>query len=232
MNFFEQLHERYIAERRALRLGELLANALPPGPLSVLDVGCGDGRVDYFLRAARPEIGLHGIDARGRERAWATAQTYDGDCLPFDAGEFDAVLLVDVLHHTDNPMVLLAEGARVARHVIIVKDHLREGLLAGARLRFMDRVGNRRFGVPLPFSFWRRADWRDAFERLGIETEHWTESLELYRWPLGLVFDRTLHFLARLRPIAAAAETRMNGDMHREWVEPVVSQSPVRGGAL
>jgi SAM-dependent methyltransferase len=199
VNLLERLHERYIADRRARRLGRLLADALPPGPLRVLDVGCGDGRVDYFLRSARPELSVNGIDLQRRENACGPVQTYGGGSLPFQARDFDAILFVDVLHHTEDPIALLAEGARVARRTIVVKDHLREGMLAGARLRFMDRVGNRRFGVPLPFNFWRRADWLDAFSRLGVETEYWTESLELYARPLGRVFDSTLHFLARVR---------------------------------
>ena len=67
------------------RLGELLAEALPPGPLTVLDVGCGDGRVGNLLSAARPEISLHGIEVTGREDACAPVHTSDGVCLPFGA---------------------------------------------------------------------------------------------------------------------------------------------------
>jgi hypothetical protein len=35
----------------------------------------------------------------------------------------DLIANVDVLHHTTEPMILLREAARVARQVILIKDH-------------------------------------------------------------------------------------------------------------
>jgi hypothetical protein len=79
---------------------------------------------------------------------------------------------VDVLHHTDDPRVLL-RGARVARRNILIKDHTRNGLFAGPTLRFMDGVGNARFGVALPYNYWTRQQWQDAFRDLDVEVEVW-----------------------------------------------------------
>ena len=55
-------------------------------------------------------------------------------------------MFVDVLHHTDDPMVLLREAGRVASGFVLIKDHTQNGILAGRRLRFMDWVGNARHG--------------------------------------------------------------------------------------
>jgi hypothetical protein len=107
-------------------------------------------------------------------------------------------MFVDVLHHAEDPQALLAEGVRVSRDWVLVKDHLREGLLAGATLRFMDRVGNSRYGVPLPYAYWKRARWDAAFTALGLERRFWSERLGLYPFPLGFVFERSLHFVALL----------------------------------
>jgi hypothetical protein len=93
---------------------------------------------------------------------------------------------------------LLAEAARVARRAVVIKDHLREGLLADATLRFMDRVGNRRHGVALPHNYWTRDRWREAFQRCGLAVDRWSERLGLYPWPAAWVFDRSLHFVARM----------------------------------
>jgi hypothetical protein len=86
----------------------------------------------------------------------------------------------------------------VSRRRIIIKDHLRQGLLAGPTLRFMDRVGNARHGVPLPHNYWSPLEWCAAFERLNLRVDTLYESLGLYPWPLGMLFDRSLHFLASL----------------------------------
>ena len=64
---------------------------------------------------------------------------------------FDVVMFVDVLHHTDDPLLLLQEAQRVGK-IILVKDHFRKGFLAGPTLRFMDWVGNAHHGVVLPYN--------------------------------------------------------------------------------
>ena len=124
---------------------------------------------------------------------------YDGVVLPFPDRSVDIVMFVDVLHHTDDPLVLLRDAARVARVGIILKDHLREGPLADETLRVMDWVGNARFGVPLPYNYWTRDRWRSAFREIGAVVDRWEDRLGLYPFPLDLVFERSLHFVARAR---------------------------------
>jgi hypothetical protein len=104
----------------------------------------------------------------------------------------------DVLHHTAEPRELLCEASRVARNAVAIKDHLLSGMLAGPTLAFMDRVGNRRFGVALPYNYWTRAQWMAAFSELSLVPEVWDQKLELYPFPASLVFDRSLHFVAKL----------------------------------
>jgi SAM-dependent methyltransferase len=198
MTPFERLHQRYIVNRRAERLSRHLASAIPAGPQRLLDVGCGTGLVSRLVRQLRPEIEILGIDLCLPADPQIAVAVYDGEKLPYAADEFDVVLLIDVLHHTIDPAAKLVDALRVARNAVIVKDHLREGFYAERRLKFMDTVGNRRFGVPLPFNYWRRAEWRETFRCLGVEPDVWLESLRLYPWPLRIVFDARLHFLVRL----------------------------------
>jgi hypothetical protein len=47
-----------------------------------------------------------------------------------------------VLHHANDPTVLLKEAKRGARSTIAVKDHTMDGTLAYQTLRFIDWVGN------------------------------------------------------------------------------------------
>jgi hypothetical protein len=107
-------------------------------------------------------------------------------------------MFIDVLHHTPDPMILLREALRVARHALVIKDHTLDGLLASPTLRLMDRVGNTRHGVALPHNYWPKHHWLEAFDSLGLRIGAWTTNLRLYPWPASLVFDRSLHFVARL----------------------------------
>jgi SAM-dependent methyltransferase len=124
---------------------------------------------------------------------------FDGLAIPHADRSFDAVMLVDVLHHAVDPGALLGEAARVARESVIIKDHSLSGVLAGPTLRFMDWVGNAHHGVVLPYNYWPPARWSEAFETLGLRVEFRTANLGLYPLPAGWIFDRDLHFIAKLR---------------------------------
>jgi SAM-dependent methyltransferase len=118
--------------------------------------------------------------------------------IPFETKSVDVVLFVDVLHHTTDPTILLREAKRVASDSVVIKDHTKDGLLAGQTLSFMDWVGNARHGVALPFNYWPEARWRGAFEDLSLYVAYWRKTLGLYPWSHTWLFDRSLHFIARL----------------------------------
>jgi hypothetical protein len=73
-----------------------------------------------------------------------------------------------------------------------------DGLIAGPILRAMDWVGNSRYNVSLPYNYWTRQKWLQAFDTLGMEIGSWTTQLKLYPWPTSCLFDRSLHFVTRL----------------------------------
>ena len=62
----------------------------------------------------------------------------------------------------------------------------------------MDRVGNRRHGVPLPYQYFSLSEWHEVFARLDLHVEHWHARLGLYPRPLSWVFERSLHFVTLL----------------------------------
>ncbi len=140
----ENFHDNYVHGRRVRRLGGLLSELIPKDA-SVLDVGCGDGWLARLMQDRRGDLAIRGIDVLlfviPHTFPW---ESFDGVMIPADDKSVDVVMFVDVLHHTDDPMVLLTEAAmsRSPGHVVI-KDHLPRGLRWPVRpSRFMDSIGN------------------------------------------------------------------------------------------
>lgn len=209
MNVAERIHARYVAGRRARVLSRHFSELLPAGA-RVLDVGCGDGLLAHLIGQRRPDLDVQGVDVLVRGATHIPVGAFDGQTLPHADRSFDAILFADVLHHSADPMQLLREAARVASRAILIKDHLLEGWLARGTLRFMDRVSNARYGVALPYNYWRARQWDEAFAQLGWSVSAWRSQLRLYPWPARLLFERRLHFVARLEPGTASAATGPN----------------------
>jgi SAM-dependent methyltransferase len=82
-----------------------IAAACKPG--SVLEIGGGSGNFesDRDFRIIRTDI---------LPAAWLDV-VCDAQSLPFDAGSFDNIVMVDVLHHIERPIRFLREADRVLR---------------------------------------------------------------------------------------------------------------------
>ncbi|MCY2952844.1 MAG: class I SAM-dependent methyltransferase [Planctomycetota bacterium] len=197
MGVIDTVHTTYVHSRRVRVLSQILS-ALLPSHATVLDVGCGDGLLSRLVLNLREDIEIHGLDVLVRPNTHIPVKQFDGNIIPADPAAYDAVMFVDVLHHTPDPMALLREAKRVARQSLIIKDHRRNGLLAGPTLRFMDYVGNARHGVSLPYNYWTQHQWFTAFTELGLKIVAWNTDLPLYPPPASWIFGRSLHFVARL----------------------------------
>jgi len=193
----DRVHGGYVHRRRVDVLARELSQLVEPNS-SVLDVGTGDGLLASRVRDSIASLDVRGVDTLVRPGCLVPLQEFDGHVLPYGDASFDYVMFVDVLHHTDDPEALLREASRVARRAVLIKDHLLEGVGAGATLRFMDWIGNARHGVVLPFNYWRRRQWSSAFARLALDVTFWKVDLRLYPTVANWLFGRSLHFIARL----------------------------------
>lgn len=204
MSVVGYLHSRFVAPRRARVLGQILADCVPSNAQSLLDVGCGDGRISKVIAKGRPDLSVAGIDVLVRPQTCILVRGFDGKTFPFDDQSIDVVTFIDVLHHSVDPTRLLREGKRVARQAIIIKDHLCDGFLAGNRLRFMDWVGNAHDGISLPYEFWKETRWKEVFAQLELGIDRWSQEVPLYPWPASCLFAHRLQFVARVVPLRTA----------------------------
>lgn len=190
------VHGTLVFNRRVKRLAAAIAERLPADS-RVLDVGCGSGDLAALVMRMRPDVKIEGIDVLVRPGTAIPVREYDGAHIPFDDNAFDAAMVIDVLHHTDDPAAVLAEIARVAP-MVVVKDHLRDGIAAGTTLRFMDWVGNAAHGVRLPYNYLSHREWQAIWSRLQLGTSKFATRLALYPRPFSWFFDRGLHFVTVL----------------------------------
>lgn len=190
-------HDKAVFKRRIQVLAQALANFLPKNA-RVLDVGCGSGTLAKVIMTLRPDVTIEGIDVLVRPNTEIPVTEFDGNTIPWPDKHFDVALIVDVLHHTDDPVRVMAEARRVTKRGIVVKDHFRDGLLANSTLRFMDWFGNAAHGVRLPYNYLSNAEWRKAWKELGLRVDGLVDHLGLYPPPFSWLFDRKLHFVARL----------------------------------
>lgn len=98
-----------------------LAGRLPPRG-HLLDAGCGTGGMLDFLRGRIRHLDVEGIDVSAQavghcqRRGLSTIREGSVHELPFDDGDFDAVLSLDVLYHAEvDEERALAEMSRVLR---------------------------------------------------------------------------------------------------------------------
>jgi ubiquinone/menaquinone biosynthesis C-methylase UbiE len=87
----------------------------------ILDLGCGEGALTRTLRKSFPYAEIHGCDVSFSQLE--RAEKYGGniiyrrivDELPYERDYFDAVFVLDVLEHVDEPDKMVREIARVLR---------------------------------------------------------------------------------------------------------------------
>lgn len=106
------LHPQWLVLRGEARNRRDIARRLTG---KVLDIGCGHRQMESLLRPDTAYIGLdypatHAKGYSGRPDCFG-----DGQCLPFRAASFDALIALDVLEHLPAPEQCIQEAARVLK---------------------------------------------------------------------------------------------------------------------
>lgn len=196
------MHAPIYASRQRV-LAEIVAQFLPTGG-RLLDVGCGGGTLAAAV-IAHPICGRNST-AVGLERAVRGDEpirvvAYNGGAFPFADDSFDVVLIADVLHHESDELGLLAECGRVARSVVVVKDHVRCGVAAQWRIALMDWAANRPYGIPCLYRYHTLAQWRECMEKCGLDILREIHPMKLYPPFWQQIFGGKLQYLAIARPV-------------------------------
>lgn len=168
---------------------------------SLLDVGCGDGNNTQQLALRAGATRVVGVDVVVRPTAVIEVHSYDGVHLPFPDRSFDAVSIVDVLHHCTEPLAVLKETLRVADKMLIIKDHFAFGPITHKMLYWMDIAGNAKDAIPSPGTYFEPQQWISMIAEAGGRVESLDWPLKTHDLPWRLIGWPQLQFTARVVPL-------------------------------
>jgi SAM-dependent methyltransferase len=130
-----------------------IAAEVPVSALSILDVGCGTGRLGERLRREVPGRTVTGIEldaAAAQEAARVLDSVHQVDVeafeVPFATGQFDCIILADILEHLNDPWAAthrLLDFLRPGGTLIVSLPNIRNievmrGLLHDGRWEYQD----------------------------------------------------------------------------------------------
>lgn len=161
---------------RAYDMALEVAKVLPPRA-NVLDVGCGNGFIAHHLKGMLGTT-VVGLDVGSSTAARINYLPYDGRHFPVKDQTFDAVLLCYVLHHAQDPRLVLNEVSRVLRDggLAIIYEDMPTLWWDRIVCWTHDRQWRGRTG---PCTFHAEHDWRRIFSLSGFEV---VKERPLSRW--------------------------------------------------
>lgn len=109
---------------------EMTINSIPSGVSSILDVGCGDGRITNRLACSYPQVVGVDISEEALKHVQTKVVRASAEHLPFKNRSFDLVMATELIEHLPKPIYqkTLGEIRRIARRWIIVSVPWREQL--------------------------------------------------------------------------------------------------------
>jgi SAM-dependent methyltransferase len=150
----------------------------------VLDIGCSDGYLDNQLIKQNRTLHILGADLQYTQKSKIPSVIYNGKRLPFPNASFDVVIAVDVLHHTEDIMVVLREMSRVSKHYILIKDHVWDGnRITWLFLSFFDWCTNIPNGIRCTYNYPKLDQWHRYFNALSLTIQ---ESKQVSHFPFKL----------------------------------------------
>ena len=195
----DKIHKKFIYDNRIIQLYNNI-KYLAKDSTFILDIGAGDGKLDKMLMD-NTDLSIIGIDVLVRDTTYIPVLQYDGKHILREDNSTNTTMLIDVLHHTDNPEEVFKEVVRVTNKYIIIKDHIKTNTWSYIKLKLMDIVGNKSYGVSLPYNYLTKSEWQKLFKDNNLRVVKCKTNLHLYKGICHKLFDSNLHFIALLEKV-------------------------------
>lgn len=131
----------------------------------VLDVGAGIGVINEVLAQKDYKVISLDIDNKSLIKE-VVPIIYDGKKFPFKDDSFDSCLILDTLHHTPDPQLVLSEARRVVKDRVIVMENIHNGLFHKFLTILVDRLVNFDFGK---LNHKNDEQWKGVFRNLNLK---------------------------------------------------------------
>ncbi|MBW2978259.1 class I SAM-dependent methyltransferase [Candidatus Woesearchaeota archaeon] len=165
-SFLKLLDEKIFFPLRFNSLTKILIPYLR-GSKTVLDIGASCGRLAKNIQH-KLDIKFVGVDTHIQPKTFIPIKKYDGKKLPFKDNSFDCVMIIDVLHHDKNPQKIIEEAKRVSKKHILIKDNYWDNRIDFLLLKYADYIGNKPYGVNLPYKFLNIKSWQELIKNNNI----------------------------------------------------------------
>lgn len=154
---------KHLNLKRAQMVGDKILPLIEDGD-SVLDFGCGSMVISKYISSKR-NIDLTGVDVIDIKIKDARYVKYDGGKLPFEDNQFDVVIAIFVLHHTDNPDFFLNELRRVSKKKIILCEDTYTNEIGKIVTKLFDWICNVPFRSCVGKNFKSILEWKYLFKK-------------------------------------------------------------------
>lgn len=176
MNLFSNIRKNrgeYLFKKNVEKLIEEIKSYLSKKE-RILDLGSGTCMFTKVLR----EKGYNITPVDIKNKSYYTSIVpivYNGKKLPFPDKSFDICLIIAVLHHTQNPEMVLREAVRVTSKKIIILEDLYTNTIQKYYTFAVDSLLNKEF-IGHPHANKDDDGWHRLFQRLGLKLEKSTYS--------------------------------------------------------
>ena len=170
----------------------------------LLDLGGGTGVIAQAIQEMLPVGKVFSVDVVDRYFRTITVETlvYDGTCLPFDNGSFDAATITNVMHHIplDSRLSILKEIRRTVNGPVYIKDHLTTSWLDGKRLLILDAIGNLPFHGQISAWYLTAEQWQSLAQQAGYRIAV-SRTGEYRSGLMAMLFPNRLETTMRFEPV-------------------------------
>lgn len=160
---------------------QMIADMIEPDS-RLLDIGCGDGALLAWLDQRKNidgrgiELSMDGVRACVGNGLSVIQGNADTDLEDYPAGAFDYVVLSQTLQATANPKTVLANMARIGRHIIVSFPNfgywrVRLGLLLRGRMPSTTTLPHSWYDTP-NIHLCTILDFYDLCAEAGVVAEH------------------------------------------------------------
>lgn len=185
-------------------------------PPRLLDYGCGS--MELGIRLLREGVigsylgaDTFAMNSQSSERlieGCSYQQLTEFDEIP-SLGNFDLVMLIDVLHHIPiGKHVQLLGALGTTSPYFLVKDHFEEGAISRNLLRLADWFGNYAYGVSIPDLYFSTTSWQRLIDSVGFDEHIRKTPVKIHDGLFGWILPSKYHFLSTLQS-AAFSEARL-----------------------